>query len=103
MRNQKQKQKEGESETETERGKKQRQNQCRETERRELNLQVPLTPMTSIVLRLQNKAGRRQNFQVPRKTAKMWIENPQTIVATAEENNISRPEHSFAVAARRKF
>jgi len=53
--------------------------------------------------RLQNKAGRRQNFQVPLKTAKMTIENIETIVATAEENYISRPEHSFAVAAGRKF
>jgi len=52
---------------------------------------------------LRSYGGRRQNFQVPLKTAKMWIENPKTIVATAEENYISRPEHSFAVAAGRKF
>jgi hypothetical protein len=48
----------------------------------------------NLSLRLQNKAGRRQNFQVPRKTAKMWIENPKTIVTNAEENYFSRPEHS---------
>ena len=53
--------------------------------------------------RLQNKGGRRQNFQVPRKTAKMSIGNTQTIVAIAEENYLSWTEHFFAVAAGRKF
>jgi len=52
---------------------------------------------------MAGKSGRRQNFQVPRKTAKMTIENIKIIVATAEENYHSRPEHSFAVAAGRKF
>jgi len=52
---------------------------------------------------MAGKSGRRQNFQVLRKTAKMPIENIKTIPITAEENYYSRPEHSFAVAARRKF
>jgi len=52
---------------------------------------------------LRSYGRRRQNFQVPRKTAKMTIEKSQTIVATAEENYHYRPEHFFAVAARRKF
>jgi len=33
----------------------------------------------------------------------MTIEKPQTIVATAEENYHSRPEHFFGVAAGGKF
>jgi len=45
----------------------------------------------------------KQNFQVPLKTAKMWIENIETIVTNAEKNYHGRPEHSFAVAALRKF
>jgi len=52
---------------------------------------------------LRSYGGRRQNFQVPRKTAKMTIENMQTIVIAKEENYHSRTEHSFAVAAGRKF